>query len=236
MARRTAARTAHLEQRRRHGDEDVRLHQGLLRHRPGVHHPESGRGAVAARSPTRRSTATIRVPRAATSIPTATPITGPRSGTEQIRAARSLQGRQPAFSQTVTDGWIAATQNDFVSAVVLPKSAPYRFTSAGFRARIPPRGDGPGADGCRRRDGNDSADALRRPDAARAAREDRRRTCMYVVGYGYLTILAGPLFWLLSKVHALTGNWGVAIIAGDVPAEARCSIRCRRRAAAPWPR
>jgi YidC/Oxa1 family membrane protein insertase len=34
----------------------------------------------------------------------------------------------------------------------------------------------------------------------------------YVVGYGYLTILAGPLFWLLSKVHAITGNWGVAII------------------------
>ncbi len=34
----------------------------------------------------------------------------------------------------------------------------------------------------------------------------------YVVGYGYLTILAGPLFWLLSEVYAITGNWGVAII------------------------
>src|SRR6185437_8488413 len=33
------------------------------------------------------------------------------------------------FSATVTDGWIAATQNDFVSAIVPPKSAPYRFTS-----------------------------------------------------------------------------------------------------------
>jgi YidC/Oxa1 family membrane protein insertase len=34
----------------------------------------------------------------------------------------------------------------------------------------------------------------------------------YVVGYGYLTLLAGPLFSLLSKVYAITGNWGVAII------------------------
>jgi len=33
-----------------------------------------------------------------------------------------------------------------------------------------------------------------------------------VVDYGWLTIIAWPLFWLLEKFHALTGNWGVAII------------------------
>jgi YidC/Oxa1 family membrane protein insertase len=33
-----------------------------------------------------------------------------------------------------------------------------------------------------------------------------------VVDYGWLTIIAWPLFWLLEKLHALTGNWGVAII------------------------
>jgi len=33
-----------------------------------------------------------------------------------------------------------------------------------------------------------------------------------VVDYGWLTILAWPLFWLLEKFHALSGNWGVAII------------------------
>ena len=33
-----------------------------------------------------------------------------------------------------------------------------------------------------------------------------------VVDYGWLTIIAWPLFWLLEKYHGLSGNWGVAII------------------------
>ena len=33
-----------------------------------------------------------------------------------------------------------------------------------------------------------------------------------VVDYGWLTIIAWPLFWLLEKFHVLSGNWGVAII------------------------
>ncbi len=33
-----------------------------------------------------------------------------------------------------------------------------------------------------------------------------------VVDYGWLTIIAWPLFWLLAKYHSLVGNWGVAII------------------------
>jgi YidC/Oxa1 family membrane protein insertase len=32
------------------------------------------------------------------------------------------------------------------------------------------------------------------------------------VDYGYLTVLADPLFWLLTKIHGLVGNWGFAII------------------------
>jgi YidC/Oxa1 family membrane protein insertase len=33
-----------------------------------------------------------------------------------------------------------------------------------------------------------------------------------VVDYGWLAVIAWPLFWLLEKFHSLTGNWGVAII------------------------
>jgi YidC/Oxa1 family membrane protein insertase len=33
-----------------------------------------------------------------------------------------------------------------------------------------------------------------------------------VVDYGFLAIIAWPLFWLLEKFHELSGNWGVAII------------------------
>jgi len=32
------------------------------------------------------------------------------------------------------------------------------------------------------------------------------------VDYGMLTIVASPLFWLLSKIHVLVNNWGIAII------------------------
>lgn len=32
------------------------------------------------------------------------------------------------------------------------------------------------------------------------------------VDYGWLTILAQPIFWLLSAIHSIVGNWGWAII------------------------
>jgi YidC/Oxa1 family membrane protein insertase len=32
------------------------------------------------------------------------------------------------------------------------------------------------------------------------------------VDYGYLTILAEPVFWLLTKIHSFVGNWGFSII------------------------
>lgn len=34
----------------------------------------------------------------------------------------------------------------------------------------------------------------------------------YAVDYGWLTVIAKPLFWLLTKIHGFVGNWGVAII------------------------
>ena len=33
-----------------------------------------------------------------------------------------------------------------------------------------------------------------------------------VVDYGWLTVIAAPLFWVLAWLHKLTGNWGWAII------------------------
>ncbi len=34
----------------------------------------------------------------------------------------------------------------------------------------------------------------------------------YAVDYGWLTVVAKPLFWVLSKLHGLVNNWGLAII------------------------
>ena len=34
----------------------------------------------------------------------------------------------------------------------------------------------------------------------------------YAVDYGWLTVVAEPLFWVLSKIYVLVNNWGIAII------------------------
>lgn len=34
----------------------------------------------------------------------------------------------------------------------------------------------------------------------------------YTVDYGWLTVVASPLFWMLAKIHSVVKNWGVAII------------------------
>lgn len=34
----------------------------------------------------------------------------------------------------------------------------------------------------------------------------------YTVDYGWLTVIASPLFWMLSKIQSVVKNWGVAII------------------------
>jgi YidC/Oxa1 family membrane protein insertase len=115
------------------------------------------------------------------------------------------------FSQAVTDGWIAATQDDFVSAVVPPKSAAYRFTNqvSGseylLAAMGPVHSVAPGTTATLHQ-------TLFVGPMLHAQLESIEPTLKYVVGYGYLTVLAGPLFWLLSKVESITGNWGAAII------------------------
>src|SRR5699024_11560831 len=32
------------------------------------------------------------------------------------------------------------------------------------------------------------------------------------VDYGWMTVLAKPIFWVLDKLHMVAGNWGVSII------------------------
>ena len=34
----------------------------------------------------------------------------------------------------------------------------------------------------------------------------------FTVDYGWLTVVASPLFWMLSKIHGVVLNWGIAII------------------------
>jgi len=115
------------------------------------------------------------------------------------------------YEKVVTNGWIAVPQHDFVSAVVPPKDGAYRFTSNAsgsdyaLAAVGPTHTVAPGATvtlGQKLYIGPTLQEQLQKTDP----------TLTYLAISGWYAILARPLFWLLSQVERLTGNWGVAII------------------------
>jgi YidC/Oxa1 family membrane protein insertase len=109
------------------------------------------------------------------------------------------------------DGWLAFVQHYFVSAWLPASDTPREYaiekrqdgTYAG-RAVLPVR-VAAGADASVTVPLYAGPQEKRRLEAAAPGLD-------LVVDYGWLTIIAWPLFWLLEKLHALTGNWGVAII------------------------
>jgi YidC/Oxa1 family membrane protein insertase len=56
-----------------------------------------------------------------------------------------------------------------------------------------------------------------------------------VKDYGWLTILAKPLYWLLDKIHGVLGNWGWSIVGLVVLLKMRSTGSMPRPTPA-WPR
>ena len=109
------------------------------------------------------------------------------------------------------DGWLAFIQHYFVSAWLPPRGVQRDYV-------LEKRQDGSYA-GRVLVPANVAAGATARIAAALYAgpQEQRRLQAAapgmdLVVDYGFLAIIAWPLFWLLEKFYALSGNWGVAII------------------------
>jgi YidC/Oxa1 family membrane protein insertase len=115
------------------------------------------------------------------------------------------------LSLEVRNGWVAALQHHFVSAIVQPRDAPYHFTLSVKGIQYLLRAEGteqsvaPGAD-ARFSETLFVGPKLQQALEATAPGLDR------VADYGRLWFLARPLFIALSWVYNLTGNWGVAII------------------------
>jgi len=115
------------------------------------------------------------------------------------------------FSETISNGWLASLQHQFVSAIVPPPDQPYRYqlqvrgkeyllSATGPATEVAPGGKaqiseklfiGP---------------KLQSQLAATAPHLER------TVDFGVLTVLAQPLFATLNWVHGLVGNWGWSII------------------------
>ncbi len=111
----------------------------------------------------------------------------------------------------VRDGWLAALQHHFVSAIVPPKGAPWQYSLAVAGNQYQLGGVGPAqslAPGSSAQFGQTLFVGPKLQNQLETIAPELGR----VADYGRLWFLARPLFWLLAKVHALTGNWGIAII------------------------
>jgi len=115
------------------------------------------------------------------------------------------------FDMTAVGGWVAMIQHHFLSAIV-----PLADTQNAFR--IAHQGDVAVASTI-----GQEVRVARGDDATfdmvlfvgpklQSQLEGITTSLKLTVDYGWLTILSQPLFWLLSKVHAVVQNWGLAII------------------------
>ena len=115
------------------------------------------------------------------------------------------------LSLEVRDGWLAALQHHFVSAIVPPRGVPWQFTLGVSGSAYLLGGTGPQVSIAPGDSAQFSQTLFTGPklqsQLAAVSPELGR-----VADYGRLWVLAWPLFWLLARVHALTGNWGIAII------------------------
>jgi YidC/Oxa1 family membrane protein insertase len=113
----------------------------------------------------------------------------------------------------VTDGWVAMIQHYFMAAWIPPSGVPETFYTKVV-------------DGDSRYIIGTYSPAVTIPAGASHSFESRLFAgpklqdrlaeiapgLELAVDYGWLTILAEPIFWLLSTIHSVVGNWGWSII------------------------
>jgi YidC/Oxa1 family membrane protein insertase len=143
-------------------------------------------------------------------------FTGPAVYTEESKFLKvdfkDVEKGKAAYPKAAKDGWIAMVQHYFVSAWI-PKPGVERefFTTHvvdnlfTIGTKVPLGTIAPGASQASTVNlyvGPQEADKL----------EKIAPGLELVVDYGWLKILAAPLFWLLKTLHSMVGNWGWAII------------------------
>ena len=115
------------------------------------------------------------------------------------------------FEQSSKDGWVAMSQHYFLSAWIPEKGDEHKYFSnkvngnyiAGFVS--PAFSVEPGETK------SVGANFYAGPKD-QAAMEQASENLNLTVDYGWLWWVASPLYWLLTKIYAFVGNWGLAII------------------------
>ena len=116
-----------------------------------------------------------------------------------------------ALSKTVTNGWVAAMQHHFVAAIIPAAGQPWQYElrvkDRDFLLRVvgPSRSVPAGGNA-------EFSESIYVGPKLQKQLQAAGPKLELTADYGKLTILAQPLFWILSKVHAVIGNWGWTII------------------------
>ena len=140
-----------------------------------------------------------------------TTFTGPAVYTEaekyqKVEFADILKNKAK-FAPKADNGWLAMVQHYFVAAWLPPAGVVREFYMdkvgddlfrAGVKLPVGP-------------DGKSTISLYAGPQEQDKLEEIAPGLAL-VVDYGWLTVIAAPLFWVLGAIHKLVGNWGWAII------------------------
>ncbi len=138
-------------------------------------------------------------------------FTGPAVYTEAEKFQKvefaDIQKGKAKFAQKGDNGWLAMVQHYFVSAWLPAAGTPREYYmrkvgedlySAGVILPVAAEGR--------------SSIALYAGPQEQDKLEKIAPGLELVVDYGWLTVIAAPLFWVLAAIYKLVGNWGWAII------------------------
>lgn len=144
-------------------------------------------------------------------------FTGPAVYTEADKYQKvdfgHIADNKAKFAKTADNGWLAMVQHYFVAALVPKDKTQREFymrkLDGGnvFQAGVivPVAEIAPGAKG-------ETSVALYAGPQEQAALKQVATGLDLVVDYGWLTVVASPIFWALEAIHKLVGNWGWAIV------------------------
>jgi YidC/Oxa1 family membrane protein insertase len=126
---------------------------------------------------------------------------------------KHLDENKAEFEKSDDNGWVAMVQHHFASAWLQNDKLPREFYSQKLAPNLYatgmlfPLGDvAPGQ--------SKSLDATLFVGPQEEIKLSELAPGLELVkDYGWTTIMAKPLFWLLNKLHSILGNWGWAIVA-----------------------
>jgi YidC/Oxa1 family membrane protein insertase len=155
-------------------------------------------------------------------------FTGPAQFTEQGKYKKidfkDIEKGSAKFETKADNGWMAMVQHYFVSAWVPQEKLPREFYVRNLEGANPAVAAGvivpmpavaPGSKlsyAASLYAGPQIQSILERLSKPAAEGGIGAQGLPLVVDYGWLTIVAAPIFWLLEMIHKMVGNWGWSIV------------------------